>query len=474
MGGLRRHLAGYLPINILQAVLSLVTLSLFTRLLTPREYGVYTLCITAILWIQGLSFQWLILGMGRFVEKAHQTGQFAELLSTAYRLFSWLTTGWVVVAALLSFWWDDPLLVIASVSVLLIRALVQLNLEIHRNSQKITRYSVLEGLQSSLSLTMAVILIGSSERPALAPLWGLAGANVLVALLDIRVLYAQVRQVLSLPLMREIAHYGAPLALASLLSFVVANADRFLIAWFMDPSAVGRYAVAYGLADRPLLILFNWVGMATTPLLFSAMQQEGHRGVIRVMEGSIRTLILFVLPASVGLAAVTPTLVSLLVGQSFQTEVISLLPWLIVSSVLHGFALHYFAHVFLVTKQTSLLMWTILASAVINILLNLLWIPMWGLFGAVLGTLAAYALELGLNGWLGRRYLPIPLPLTTLGKGLAACTILFVAVRGLDYPASIVGLVLAILAGMIVYGLAILLLDVAEVRTQGWFFGVKK
>ncbi|MEI6415512.1 MAG: lipopolysaccharide biosynthesis protein [Pseudomonadota bacterium] len=472
MTGLHRHLTGYLPINLFQAIITLASLSFFTRLLTPREYGLYALCTTAILWAQGLLFYGLTLGMGRFVESARQTGQLPALISTTYSLFAILAVGVILVSACLAVLWDDPLPWILSGAVLLIRSWVQMGLEIHRNSRRVVRFSTLEGLQYGLTLVLGVALIEFCERPALAPLWGLLLANLMVLLLDARCWRAPMgRHVFyvffSRDKLRELIHYAAPLTLAYLMSLVVANGDRFLIAWLMDQGAVGQYAVAYGLADRPLAILFNWVGMATTPLLFAAMQRQGIDGAIRVMEDTVRTLILFALPVAAGLAAVAEPLAAVLVGTEFQAEVARLLPWLAFSSVLHGFMVHYLAHAFLAAQQTITLLWTFLAAAALNIVLNLLLIPPFGLRGAALATVAAYALGLGLRGWRARCLMPVPLPLVTLGKGLLACAFMVAIVRGFAFSHSVSGLLLAILTGMILYGLASLMLNVAEVRTRG-------
>jgi O-antigen/teichoic acid export membrane protein len=41
-----RGVLGYLPVNIAQGVVGLLTIVLFTRVLTPEQYGVYALAFS--------------------------------------------------------------------------------------------------------------------------------------------------------------------------------------------------------------------------------------------------------------------------------------------------------------------------------------------------------------------------------------------------------------------------------------------
>ncbi|CAK0759047.1 Oligosaccharide flippase family protein [Gammaproteobacteria bacterium] len=464
-GRLKKYLTGYFPINLLQAVITLFTLVVFTRVLTPYEYGLYALYTTGILWTQGFFFQWLILGVGRFVESAEHSGELSEFFSTTYILFFSFSLAVVLVSVVLTTQTDKLPWLTVCVSALILRSFAQLRLEMHRNMHRILRFSVLEGFQSFMTIFLGVFLVDIAERPGFAPILGLAIANLLIIIFDFQDIFYQIKKILfKKSFFLDSFHYSAPLALSYLLSLIVANGDRFLISVFMSQTEVGHYSAAYGLADRPISIFFNWVGMATTPLIFAAMQKEGISGALRVMEGNVRIFIFLGFPISAGLAAIANPLSKVLMGPEFQEETAVLLPWLAIGGLLNGFMAHYLAHIFLATKRTSALFWTSAITAIANILLNLILIPKFGLIGAAWATIFSYALGVFLRTWEAR--VPIPMPMDDVLKGIFSCVLMVGVVRVLAFSGNAVGVFFSILTGIFVYSVSALSFNLVGVREK--------
>ncbi|MEL6757583.1 MAG: polysaccharide biosynthesis C-terminal domain-containing protein, partial [Pseudomonadota bacterium] len=78
------------------------------------------------------------------------------------------------------------------------------------------------------------------------------------------------------------------------------------------------------------------------------------------------------------------------------------------------------------TGELALLM---LFPAAANIALNLVLIPQFGLLGAVMATLASYALGLAVLALKGRRLIALPLPMRDLTKialaAIAMCPVIW-------------------------------------------------
>lgn len=294
---------------------------------------------------------------------------------------------------------------------------------------------------------------------------GLALGNLIVLLADLPYLARQAGGWAgSWQDARLLGAYGLPLTFSYLFGLVVAGSDRFFIAWLMDESAVGVYAVAYALADRTLTILFNWVGMATVPLAFSALASGGEEAARQVMNDAIKNLILLALPAAAGLAAAAPQLAAVLVGPEFRATTAHIVPWIALAGVLNGLMVHYAAHAFLITRRTRALLLTTVLAAAVNVALNLLLIPLWGLDGAIAATIAAYGVGLAARLlWMRRRF-PIPLALPDLLKGLTGCALMWAALAAVPWPATWAGLAGAVTSGIAVYAAAALLLNISGAR----------
>ena len=463
---LHRLLAGYLPINLIQAGAALGMVVIFSRLLDPAEYGRYALVATAVLWAQSLLFFWLQASVTRFHEHSRDRNELPRLLATVYSS----ALGLVVVLGLAGLLLarhvgDHAPLILAGLAALLPRALLVISLESHRAAHRVRRYSLLEGLQYLLALALGTLFVTRLDWGASGPLLGLGLANLIVLLLDTPFL---IRQLIGArpawAELRSLAGYGLPLTLSFTLGLVTANSDRFFIGWLMDEQAVGVYAVAYALADRPLSILFSWTGAAAVPLAFSALNEGGTAAARAVMATTARSLILIALPGALGLALVATPLAAVMVGEEFRAATTHIVPWVAVAGLLNGIMSHYTAHAFLITQHTQLLMLTTGLAALANVLLNLLLIPHWGLDGAIAATLAAYALGVVARVLLMRKRFPIPLVPVDLGKGLLACAGMAAVLLAVHWPLDGWGLLGAIGAGMLSYALAAVTLDVSGAR----------
>lgn len=463
--GLQRLLAGYLPINLLQAAVALGAVMVFSRLLTPAEYGRYALAILLVLWLQTLLFFWLQTGVTRFHDAALAAGRLPRLLATVYAaaaLIAALAGGLGLIVAATG---PERELVLAGLVALLPRALFAIGLECHRAAHRVRRYAWLEGSQYVLGLLLGVGLALGFGWGARAPLLGAGLANLIVLLVDLPYLARQIGGwAWSWAEVRLLARYGLPLTLSFLFGLVVAGSDRFFIGWLMDERAVGVYAVAYALADRTLTILFNWVGMAAVPLAFSALAQGGEDAARRVMADTARNLILLALPCAAGLAAVATPLATVLVGAEFRQATAHIVPWIALAGLLNGAMVHYAAHAYLITHRTRALLATTVLAAAINVALNLWLIPLWGLDGAIAATVVAYAVGLAARLLQMRRRFPIPLALPDLLKGGLACALMWAALSAFDWPPTLGGLLGAVALGAACYVAAALALDVAGAR----------
>jgi O-antigen/teichoic acid export membrane protein len=464
---LKGYLAGYLPINFIEALTALSIVVIYTRLLTPEQYGRYALAVTIVQWLQTLVFYWLCSGVARFHEASRVQGQLPVLLSTVYMgalsLNGLLAIGIVWVTASLDDGWRW--LVIAGLASLIARSLLLINLERYRAAREVRLYTRLEGAQYIISLGLGVLLVSVTNGNPAAILWGSALACSLVLLLDASQLLRLLRPTAwSGEEARRLARYGLPLAVSVLLGQILAKSDRFFIAWLMDDKAVGVYAVVYALVDRPSTIIFNWVGMATVPLAFAAMEREGPAAARQVMTNTGKTLVLLLLPCTVGLAVVAEPLATVVFGVSFREEATWLIPWIALASLLYGAMVHYASHAFMIAQNTRCLLFINLAMVAVNMVCNFLLIPPFGLEGAVAASILTYAIGLGARLILARQFFPIPLVASHCFRGLLACGVMAALVRAAALPATLTGLLLSVLLGAIAYVAAALLFNVADSR----------
>ena len=80
----RRYLTGYLPVNVVQAVVGIGSLMIYSRLMTPVQFGHYVLALSSQFLGQWFFFGGFLMGTARWIPRANREGNRSELLATVY------------------------------------------------------------------------------------------------------------------------------------------------------------------------------------------------------------------------------------------------------------------------------------------------------------------------------------------------------------------------------------------------------
>ncbi len=462
-----RGVWGYLPANIAQGVVGFLSIILFTRLLSPEDFGRYALAFSVMTLAHVAVFSWLEAAMARFW--AAQTpggaqGHFASLYRTAFALGA----GFVVVAALAVWLWPaDPLLKLA-VAVGLAgapaRCLSKLAQERYRASGEVSKSARLDIAVSIGGLTIGVGFALAGAGGA-APLLGL-GLAPLAALPFI--LPGELQQArggaFEAGRVRDYAVYGYPIAASLALTVVLSSTDRFVLGAWLGEAAVGAYHASYSIANRTLDVLFLWLGSAGQPALVMALERGGMDRLKVAAREQLSTFLLIGLPAAAGVALVARPLSEVLIGEELRAAAAGVTPWIALSALLFGLTAYYFGQAFTLGKKTRRLLVAMALPAGMNLLLNLILVPRFGLVGAAGATAASFGLGLVATLLIGRRVVALPIPWENLARCGVATGIMALAVSRLPAVGGLGELMLDAGVGAVAYATAALTLNAAGVR----------
>lgn len=466
---LLRHLAGYLPVNIASGIAAFGGVYVFTRLLGPEEYGRYALMLSAMALIHTLSLTPAEAAAYRFAGEAEAKRKlpdhFGTVLSLTFRSLV-LTAGLIAVLALCLGRLPEYMKILPWIAVLTpMNSYLQMALEAHRAQQRVRRYALIETTRLLGGFMFGALIAWQTGFGAAAPFVGMVIAGVFWALSETRWLYAQSRSGETSPAQRQVyLKYGVPIAAALVLDILLSAADRFLIALFLGEAAVGEYAAGYGVADKTVLLLCAWAAMAGAPLVMAAYEQGGRAAAAQESRGLINTLLLLGIPAATGLALVATPLSEALIGEGVRDGARQIIPWIAFAGLLNGLIIHYYSEAFQLAHRTGEQALLMLIPAGLNIALNLILIPMYGLMGAVAATLVSYGIGLVLLAWRGRRLIALPLPLTDLLKISLAAAAMWPATLLVPAWGSWPELFAKAVSGGLVYMIVALALDAGGAR----------
>jgi O-antigen/teichoic acid export membrane protein len=246
---------------------------------------------------------------------------------------------------------------------------------------------------------VVVIVAGPSAQDYLL---GLVAVDIVATVAAALLTRPQWRHAVSWKVLRPGLTLGAPLMFSALSLFVLNAGDRIVIQRLLGPAEVGRYQIAYtvGFVAAQLIGL---IGSAWTPR-FAAIKDLPTRW--RLIGSSRDALIRVLCPVVLGVVLAAPMLLRIVAPASFRPDSLLIVVFLIVSNAFLIAATGATGRM-LITEGRSvpLAVWAGV-SAVLNIGLNLLFVPIAGIAGASAATVIAYTVQAFGQRWsAGRREL---------------------------------------------------------------------
>lgn len=461
---------GYLPANLVQAVTGLLAIVVFTRLLSPGAYGAYAVAFSVTTLVHTALFTWVEAAMARYQAREAERGGLPAHMATLYR--STLVLAFAVpllgggLVFLLPLSPEVRMAVIAGLVSVPLRHLVKLAQERRRAAGEVRSSALLDMSQSAGAFAFGGLFAWMGAGGA-APFagFGLAALLTLTWVLPQELKHAPGGR-FEAARAREYARFGVPVALSMIMALVVSSTDRLMIAGLLGDASAGVYHAGYSLSNRTLDVLFIWLGMAGGPAAVAAFERGGLDALRRQAREQASLILLICVPAAAGLAMVARPLAEIMVGEQMRQGAAHVTPWIALSGFFAGVATHYFFQAFTLARRTGLVLVALTIPAALNVALNLVLIPRFGLDGAMWAAAASYASGAAAAFLLGRRVMPLPIPLATLGKVLLATTGMAAAVLSLPASGGLAELAVKAVTGGAVYAVLALALDIAGARTR--------
>lgn len=249
---------------------------------------------------------------------------------------------------------------------------------------------------------------------------------------------------------RQVAVSCVPFAANDTLTLTYMRADTVLLGLFKGNAAVGLYQAGTNLVLN-LNVLARSINRALYPRMSRAWpgQMEAFR---RICDTSFRSISLIALPITVGSFLLAGRTFEFLYGSEFSAAVVTyqLLVLIIPVRMLgHTLSLSLAA-----TDRQNQRMLAVSGAAAFNLALNLVLIPMWSYLGAAIATVVS---EFGLLIAYAAILHPIVGPGPLL-RSLSLPALATIPMGGLILVMGDLGLIATVLAGALVYGMAVAVL----------------
>lgn len=379
----------FLICAFLQKGISMITTPIFTRLLSTQEYGQYSvfnswLSIVTILVSLNLSAGVFTQGLVKFEADR------ASFASAIQGLETFLNCIWTIIYLVGRRFWND-FLGLTTVQVLSMLVMIWTTsvfcfwADTKRVEYKYKSLVVITLIVSIAKPIVGIFLVINANDKVTARILGLA----LVELIGYSgMFFLQMRKgklFFSQKYWKYALAFNLPLIPHYLSQVVLNSADRIMISNMVGDSEAGIYSLAYSLSS--IMLLFNNSLMQTlSPWIYKKIKGRKINEISTVAYLSL-TLIAIV---NLLLILVAPEAVAIFAPKAYHTAIWTIPP--VAMSVYFMFCYDLFAKFAFYYEKTKLIMCASVIGAVLNIVLNYIFINAFGYVAAGYTTLVCYVI----------------------------------------------------------------------------------
>ena len=364
-------------------VISFLLLPLYTSKLTPSEYGTYDLLVTISTFLLPIITMLMEESMFRFLIDAEDFKAKKKVITatifytTVGALVFCLISG--IVLAIMKYEY-------AAVFILFILSNIILGLSnvLARGMGKIKLYSLSNFILGASTIVLNIVFIVSLKLGVSGLLWSNTIANsatAIIVLLKLHLPQFISKKDLSRKTLSEMLRYSIPLVPNNLSWIIISLSDRLMLSFMTGTDANGIYSVANKFPN----IVYTCYGFFSTAWKESAARilKEDNKSAY---YNSIYKDIKFFLKAIVlGLIAVMPFAFPILVDSSYGDAYVYI-PILVISIYYTNMS-NFYGGIFTAYKDTKIMGSTTVMAAITNIVINLIFIPKFGIYAATFSTL---------------------------------------------------------------------------------------
>lgn len=390
----------FLVCSVLQRGITTITTPIFTRLLSTSEYGQYGvfnswLSIVQIIVTLELTAGIYTMGIVKFKEEEK------VFTSSLQGLNLLLCVIWTIIYLLFKDFWNS-ILNLTTVQMLAMLLMVWTTsaftfwMTTQRNQFKYRKLVAVTLLVSILKPVVGIILVLHSEDKVTARILGLALVELVCytgffvsQMLRGRVFYSK-------KYWKYAICFNLPLIPHYLAGTVLASSDRIMIQRLVDVSSAGIYALAYSIS-MIMNIVKDSLNKTMSPYLYQRIRAKDFNSISKIVYPSLFLIAI----ANLFLIAIAPEIVSVFAPKEY-IDAIYVIPPVAMSVYMQFLYLCFAPFEFYYEKR----IWTTIGtftSAVLNIILNFVFIRLCGYQAAGYTTLVCYTVNATMHYFFMRK-----------------------------------------------------------------------
>lgn len=377
----------YTVCNVLLKGIALLSTPIFTRILSEEQYGTYTIFqswYSILIIFTSLNLFLSGYTKGLILYKEHQE----EFTSALLTLSTAITIIFGLIYLMNADFWNNlfelsPALMVAMFVELLTMPAVEFWAAKQRFDYKYKKFVIVSIVTVLVSLVLGIVTVLTSKYKVEARVYSDVFAKAIFGISFFMLIILRGRTGFNKKYWKYALVFNIPLIPHYLSTFILNQSDRIMIGKLVGNTEAAYYSVAYTISTMILLIT-TAINSSLVPYTYKTIQAGKSRNI----RNSTEPLFLLIALLCILTMAFAPEIILVFAGKEYSDAMYVIPP--VAASVFFIFVYSMFSTIEYYYQMTGFIAIASCISALLNIILNYIFIPIMGYYAAGYTTLVSY------------------------------------------------------------------------------------
>ena len=445
--------------NLIIALRGLIILPIITKLLGTENYGIWTQITVTLSLITPIATLNLPSALVRFLAAEKEKKEVQDGIYSVISIIFFVASsiGLVLISfstPISNFFGGEKILVQLLAFIIIIESINQVFLNAFRAFRQMKRYSFFMILQTLGEVGLVVIAVFSGYK-----LFGVVLSLLIMRLINFIIMGGLIIKEMGVKIpsfsrIKEYLSFSLPTIVGGLSSWIVQSSDSYLIGFFLGTLYVGYYAPAYTIGGS--IMLFITPLSFVLPAFLSKFFDENKMNTVKTyLKYSLKYFLILGIPSVFGLSILSKQLLTIFSNSEIANQSYFIVPFVTLSILLFGIY-EIIAQIINLKKKTKItgIIW--MTVAFLNLGMNFIFIPKFGIIGAAITTFIAYVSLLILTWYYSFKEFQFEIDWKFILKSIFASVLMTLFIFCFN-PIGLFKTITAIIVGALLYGILIFL-----------------
>ena len=367
-------------------IISYLLLPLYTSKLDPSEYGNYDFICTLSIFLCPIITLLMEESMFRYLIDANSKVERKKIITqTIIYTFAGTVVFTVLASLIMGFGTDyTPMYITAIITFVISNILIGLSNALSRGLGKIKLYSISNFILGISTIILNIVFILALKAGAEGLLWANTIANAFTAIVILGILkLPKYIGKIDKPLMKDMIKYSVPLVPNSISWSIINMSDRIILTQMVSSAANGIYAMANKFPNI-INVLYGYFYTAWKESAAKIVKDENKNQYYNSIYHDAKR---FLYAVTICLIAVMPFAFPIFINEAYD-EAYIYIPIVMIATYYSNLS-SFYGGIFSAYKDTKIMGTTTIIAAVINLVVDLIFVNTFKIYAACFSTLIA-------------------------------------------------------------------------------------